>query len=403
VTFATLPDRVERTLEQVVLDMAIHFLSFEADEVDGGITLALGELGTSAGVDRVYVFQLTSASEMSNTHEWCRTGVEPMIHHLQDIPVDAYPWFWAQISAKRVIHVAQLDELPAEASADREGLAAQGIRSVAAVPMLEGDDVVGFIGFDAVGAAKSWSEAHLDLLESVSDMFVHALHHKRDWERMTELATSKDEFVAAVSHELRTPLTAVLGLAEEMRDRVDALDEGEIVEFATSIAEQSAEVSGIVEDLLVVARANIGDVTLRPGRVSLTEQVHRVLDVMPGGGTVDAEVSEGWVIADAMRTRQVIRNLVTNALRHGGGRVSITITTASDRVSLRVCDDGPGVPADRIEEIFDPYVRGGGERTQPASIGLGLTVARRLARAMGGDVTYRRGAGSRFELTLPAA
>jgi two-component system sensor histidine kinase MtrB len=108
------------------------------------------------------------------------------------------------------------------------------------------------------------------------------------------------------------------------------------------------------------------------------------------------------VLADPTRVLQVVRNLVTNADRHGGLRLTISATVVDDLVLLAVSDDGSGVPDGDVERIFEPYRRSDAATTMPGSIGLGLHVSRILARLMGGDVRYRReGELTVFEFSIP--
>lgn len=160
----------------------------------------------------------------------------------------------------------------------------------------------------------------------------------------------------------------------------------------------------MVEDLLVSARADIGTVTIRPQDVSLRAQVETVLATLgsTGGKKISVVGGSGRVWADPARTRQIIRNLITNAIRYGGESVVVEAIEDIDETVLTVTDDGIGLERAHWEQIFEPYQRAHEVLTQPASIGLGLTVSRQLARLMGGDLVYRSGDdGSVFSLTLP--
>jgi signal transduction histidine kinase len=100
--------------------------------------------------------------------------------------------------------------------------------------------------------------------------------------------------------------------------------------------------------------------------------------------------------------RQIVRNLATNAQRYGGDAIRVEMDRGNDRATLRVIDDGAGVPEDDRERIFEPYASAHGVAGHPGSIGLGLAISRKLARLMGGDLTYRYQDGeSIFEFTLP--
>jgi PAS domain S-box-containing protein len=223
--------------------------------------------------------------------------------------------------------------------------------------------------------------------------------------RLEELIRSKDEFLASVSHELRTPLTAVVGFAQELRDNRDAFGRDETAELIDMIAGESQEVADIVNDLLVAARADIGKVAIYPEQLDLAAEVTNVLGALGEGDRARVRViaSPAACVADPTRVRQIVRNLLTNALRYGGDRIEIETTYRSGHAVIEVRDNGAGIPAEEVERIFDPYYHGQTDTNQPASVGLGLTVSRRLAQLMGGNVTYcQRDGSSVFELMLPA-
>jgi PAS domain S-box-containing protein len=240
------------------------------------------------------------------------------------------------------------------------------------------------------------------LLAQIQDITARVEAH----EKLQSLIRSKDEFVAAVSHELRTPLTAVLGMAHELHEFWDQLGNEERFELVSIIAEQSVEVSNIVEDLLVIARADIGTISINPAVLDLHDQVTTVMSVLPDALTskVTIEGVGDHAFADPVRTRQIMRNLLTNAHRYGGPRVFVRLGSSERAAWVQVCDNGDGVPEEMREAIFEPYERAHQFRGQPGSVGLGLTVARQLARLMGGDLTYWYDHGlSFFELRLPLA
>ncbi len=228
---------------------------------------------------------------------------------------------------------------------------------------------------------------------------------KRASERLEQLIRSKDEFVASVSHELRTPLTAVVGFAQELRSNMDGFGEEEVEMFIELIAEQSMEVADLVEDLLVAARVDIDKVAVSPEPLNVRDQVEMVLAAWPPDKSDKVSVGgeeNPKAYADPIRLRQIVRNLLTNAHRYGGDRIEVWFTVDRDVVSIEVRDNGPGIPERDREKIFEPYHRAHRFEGQPASVGLGLTVSRQLARLMGGELSYRYlGDQSVFELTLP--
>ncbi len=272
------------------------------------------------------------------------------------------------------------------------------------IPIFVGEDFVGLLGLTDRLEERAWEAGEIDFLRRAGEMFAAFWERRRAYERLERLVQSKDEFVASVSHELRTPLTVVVGLANELNDGWGSFSDHELGEFIDLIAEQGNEVANIVEDLLVVARADIGKVSVVPGEVDLEAHVREAVAAMKDPPPIDT-VGIGFPAwADPTRVRQILRNLLTNTVRYGGSEVRIEFGVIGDKARLEVCDNGPGVEEQDYERIFEAYHRAHDRRGQPASVGLGLTVSKQLARLMGGDLTYFRKDGwSVFALTLPLA
>lgn len=223
--------------------------------------------------------------------------------------------------------------------------------------------------------------------------------------RLERLVEDKDRFIASVSHELRTPLSAVLGLSEELSTRWDRFEEEETKELIGLVAAQSADLALLVEDLLVAANLEAGRVTITPEIIDVGAVTEAAFsDCMRTYSDLDPVTVSGQLtsaLADPVRVRQIVRNLITNAIRYGGDNLSIEVGIAG-RPFVRVRDDGDGVPLEYREAIFVPYFQAAGEKRVLGSLGLGLAISRELARLMDGDLTYSHGSdGSVFQLELP--
>jgi signal transduction histidine kinase len=226
-------------------------------------------------------------------------------------------------------------------------------------------------------------------------------HIKARNDAMAELVKAKDEFIARVSHELRTPLTAVIGLSSELNS-LDTLSDEERVELTQLVAGQAAEMSHIVDDLLVAARAEMGTVAIDPIVIDLHKELTTTID---GLGIAVAEVPAfiDDVVADPSRARQILRNLLTNAERYGGPRIRVVSGATSTRRGSKSGMTGRGVPIESASRIFEPYATAH-EGGVTGSVGIGLSVARQLAELMGGTLTYYRDQSeSVFRLELPLA
>jgi signal transduction histidine kinase len=225
---------------------------------------------------------------------------------------------------------------------------------------------------------------------------------KKAEEALEQLVATKDRFVAAISHELRTPLAAVVGFTSELLEGWDDLEDAYRHEFLSIANQQAMEATNIISDLLVAARADIGGVTVTHGPVELGHEIEQTL--VANGWNVPVCGVEGLptVCADGGRVRQILRNLLTNAVRYGGLSERIVCSGGPDTVSVEVRDDGPELSQGELESLFGPYVRAHESAGITESVGLGLTVARHLAMIMGGSLVAFRDAGETvFRLTLP--
>jgi signal transduction histidine kinase len=276
-----------------------------------------------------------------------------------------------------------------------------------AVPLAVSGEWAGFLGIAHDLTIDPAPDLETGVLETAAVMVGSFLEKRRAYTKMEESIQARDQFLASVSHEIRTPLTSVLGFTALLREGGSEMTPDETHELITLIQHQAQEVSDLVEDLLVAARAEIDAVTVTKEDVDLHKEIHAVLAGRLGTETKDIVVAAGathHVLADATRVRQIIRNLVTNALRYGGDKITVTTHKDGPEISLVFSDDGPGVPPELGKAIFDPYDRGEKGLSRSESVGLGLAVARQLARLMDGDLMLRTDLGpATFQLTLPAA
>ncbi len=216
-----------------------------------------------------------------------------------------------------------------------------------------------------------------------------------------DLSRTKDEFIANVSHELRTPLTIVHGFATVLGEEGALPDH--VADAAAYIAKESDELTRMVDDLLTAARTDAGALTIRVEPVPVRQAITAVVDGMSyDGQSLELDVESAYVYADAFRLRQIIRNLVSNARKHGGPSIRVSGAVDRDEYVLVVADDGPGVDPEIEGSIFDRFVHGSRDRLLAGSVGLGLAIVESLAHRMNGSVTYDRvGAETRFTVRLP--
>lgn len=222
-----------------------------------------------------------------------------------------------------------------------------------------------------------------------------------DYER--KLNQSKDELIAGVSHQLRTPLTGIYGMADVLSEG-EGLDAATTSEFAGLIRTEAYALDRMVADLLVTARLDAGSVSFKQEEFLALNAIQKAATpARRAGDEVEVMFDEPLrVIGDADRVVHVLRNLISNANKHGGPNIRIAGRINGETVEVCVEDDGP----DELDggTIFDGFANGGEGALTAGSVGLGLSVARGLAEGMGGTLTYERtGGANRFALSLPAA
>lgn len=228
---------------------------------------------------------------------------------------------------------------------------------------------------------------------------------KTELELESERAVSKakDSFIAGLSHELRTPLTSIYGFAEILTDRASD-GEAPTGEIAQIIANEAAEMTRMVDDLLAASRLESTGVEIEiSGTGALDVIASATLPFERAGLEIKKPATNPMIATDAPRLRHVLVNLLSNAARHGGNAIGIDMSTSEGMVDIEVWDNGPGVPEDQLERLFERFVHDGSEPLLTGSIGLGLAVASRLTGMLGGRLSYQRfGGKTYFIVSVPA-
>jgi signal transduction histidine kinase len=226
-------------------------------------------------------------------------------------------------------------------------------------------------------------------------------------ERLETLFTSQQRLLADVSHELRTPLTVIKGNADLMR-RMNSLD----MESLTSIDQEAGRLSRLVGGLLLLAQAESGKLALAMQRVELDLLLTEVFQemIVLAGNRVRVhlnEIDQVYVNGDRDRLKQVLINLVANAIQYTpqGGDIFLSLDTIKEQARIICRDTGPGIPAEDLPHIFERFYRAEKSRTRgkTTSFGLGLSIANWIVERHGGriEVNSREGVGTTFAIWLP--
>ena len=225
-------------------------------------------------------------------------------------------------------------------------------------------------------------------------------------DRLQESFETQRRFTADASHELRTPVTAIVGHTNYLLRRTRPSPEQ--VDSLTVIRQEAERMAKLVNDLLELARADAGfAIDKEPmNLVEVLEAVRDELAPVSGGASIEVDCTKPLVEVegDPARLKQVVLNLVHNALNAGAQHVRLDLGSVGREAHLQVLDDGPGIPSEAIPHLFDRFYRVDGARsTRGNGSGLGLAIVRWIVQQHGGtvNVASRPGEGSVFTVTLP--
>jgi GAF domain-containing protein len=316
------------------------------------------------------------------------------------------------------VHIADIVDERSYQSRVRKILIRLGYRSLLAVPLLREDHLLGGLVVNRKSAGEFAPEI-IELLKTFATQSALAIQNARlfreieDKSRQLEIASQhKSEFLANMSHELRTPLNAIIGFSEVLNEKMFGEINDKQAEYLSDILESGRHLLSLINDILDLSKIEAGRMELEPSEFDLPSAIENTLILVRERAqrraitlrrTVDERV--GTIRADERKVKQVLLNLLSNALKFTpeGGQIDVIACVQNGVAEISVKDTGVGIAAEDQEAVFEEFRQVGMVSKKVEGTGLGLAISRKFIELHGGKIWVKSepGAGATFTFTLP--
>ena len=384
---------------------------------------------------------------MENTNDWYADAVSSQIPNLKIIPVDVFPGWMSMLSNGEAIHIPDVSKIP-DASAEKEMLEKQGIKSALVLPVITSGKLRGFIGFDNITEVEQRDDNDIALLRLCSEIIGNALERKEATDQLAKLNEelksfnsqletkveertkqleeavevaeasnrAKSDFLASMSHELRTPLNAIIGFSQVLNEKYFGDLNDKQSEYVADIVDSGKHLLSLINDILDLSKIEAGKMELDVSEVKISELLQNSLVMIKEKAlshsiSLDLQIAENIngtkIKGDERRLKQVMFNLLSNSAKFtpDGGAITVEARKEEKELEISVSDTGIGMTPQEQKKLFEAfYQASGGIKGKTPGTGLGLAITKSIVEKHGGKIWMESegtNKGSKFTFTLP--